>query len=660
MPTARLADNVIRLETRYSERELVKQVPGSHWNDGEKVWEVPLTWPACLQLRGLFGDSLIVHESLALWSQAEMRNRVGPATTLRDVITRVPGNWDEQLYDFQTAGAAFLLAAGEGALLGDDLGLGKTAQILAVLNALLQIDVSDALPALVICPNGVKFDWLKQIERWRISDVNPYVIAGGAAARRKLLTLARADPRAFVITNIESVRLLSRLAPYGSTRLARCRTCDKKRGEETLTVARCEVHPKELNSFGFKTVILDECHRIKDPASKQTRACWAVGHDSSVRRRWALTGTSIANHVGDLWSIWHFICPSEAPTRSKWVDRYALQAWNAFGGLDIVGVNPERREEFYRALDPRFRRTPKALVRQQLPAVVRPTRWVDVTPRQRKAYAELSATLVTRLPSDVVVVSKNNLVNATRKFQLASSFFDAEWVPNPLTDKSTCDCRKFGLPTHSELCPDRLRCHVWLTEPSPKIDALMEDIDALGGRRAVVAAQSRQLIDLVARRLDKAKVSYGRMTGSDSEYERDAAKRRFMNEQLQIMLLTIDAAGTGIDGLQVADTMFVIQRSWKMIANVQLDGRLDRFGSEAHDSVTIIDYVARDTTEETTLYPRLAEKWRQLEEINRDRVRLAAAGLTSSMDTFDLEQREAQILASDLGNSSIYTTEDDL
>lgn len=660
MPTAEvnaLGDRVV-VETRWSEKEVVKAIPGSRWDPDAKVWTVPLSWAACLQLRAGFGSQLEIGPRLTEWSWREFHLRVEPARHLRSLVDRVPEAYDPRLYDFQTAGGEFLVASSRhqdgdppgGGVLADDLGLGKTAQILAALRRLEQLaqdDPATAYPAAVICPNSVKIGWEKQAQLWNITGV-PYVVTGGAVTRRKILERARRDPLALVVVNIESVRLFSRLAPYGSTRLARCRECDKKHGEETLTAARCEVHHKELNGFGLKTVILDEAHRIKDPSAKQTRACWAVGHDPSVLRRWALTGTPIADHIGDLWAILHFLAPHEFPSKSKYIDAYALQAWNPFGGLDIVGINPQRREEFFSIIDSRFRRTPKALVLTQLPKVVRAVRWVEMAPKQAKAYAEMEQRLMTRLDNGALLVSPNNLVNAARLLQLSSSYCEVEWIENPevrATDK--CLCYASGLDIHKADCQNRWKIQVTPTDPSPKLDAMEEAYDELGGKPVVVCAMHRKLIDLATKRFERRKVPYGLITGPVSEYERQRAIQRFRANEVNVVLMTIAAGGTGVDGLQHADTMFCLQRAWSMIENVQVDGRVDRIGSEVHSSVTIVDFVTQNSIESEVQYPRLAAKYERLEELNRDRARLLRAGIAPTQ-LYELDQLESNIIGGDL------------
>ena len=611
---------LISIQTSWNEKELIKQVPGVWWGPArgrESRWYAPLSWATCVMLRGIFHASLTVSDQLALWSIDEMNNRVGPAMLRRDQTDYddiSDDHFDRRMYPFQKAGANFLEVAGD-ALLGDEMGAGKTIQALAALEAL-----GDGLPAIVICPNAVKKNWAREIERW-FPAARAVVIEGSAAVRNRLLAgPSSLDPKTITIVNIEAVRSFSRLAPYGSTRLKRCRTCDKTNGEDGLSVARCQVHPKILNQIAFKTVIVDEAHRIKDPQSQQTRACWAVMHGSTVKRRWALTGTPLANHPGDLWSIMHGVSPIDFPSKSKFVDRYALTGWNSYGGLDIVGLNPEHREEFYKIFDPRFRRMPKALVLDQLPPKVRQRRNVEMTPKQKKAYREIEESSITRTDDGSLIVAPTNLVARTRLLQFASTYATVD----PETNQ------------------------VLLHEPSTKLDTLDDIYDELGtfdtgGRPIVVCAESRQLIDLAAARLAKRKIPHGLITGAQKTWERDIALRDFQDGRLPVLLFTLKAGGVGLT-MTAADTMVRLQRSWSMIDNMQGEDRIHRIGSEIHPSVNIIDIIASDTVEEDQL-DRLDEKALRMEEINRDRARLAIAG----KDTSDLDALYERIVASDLG-----------
>lgn len=612
-------DWFITVQTSWNEKELVKQVPGTWWGPArgrEHTWYAPRSWATCVMLRGVFGTQLTVGEALNEWAHRQLDTRIRPSLALRQ-LTIPTSNCDDvgpnTLYPFQRVGIEWLCVAGD-ALLGDEMGAGKTIQALAALETLAR----DALPALVICPNAVKRNWAREIEMW-FPGVQTVVIAGTAAARRKLLEgPSTLNPKTITVINLEAVRSFSRLAPYGSTRLRRCRTCDPVNGEEGLTETRCQVHPKILNSIPFKTVILDEAHRIKDPQSQQTRACWAVMHGKTVQRRWALTGTPLANHPGDVWSIMHGVSPTEYPSKSKFVDRYALTGWNAYGGLDIVGLNPEHRDEFYKIFDPRFRRMPKAAVLGQLPPKVRQRRYVELPPKLRRAYRELDDALVTRLDDGSLVVARSNLAAQVRLLQFSSAYATVN-------------------------ADDR----VTLAEPSPKLDVLDELYDELGvftdHRPVVVCAEHRQLIDLAAARLTKRKLPFGLITGGQKEWERDIALRDFQAGQLPVLLFTIKTGGVGLT-MTAADTIIFMQRSWSMIDNVQAEDRVHRIGSEVHSSVNVIDIIAQDTVEETQL-DRLDEKMMRLQEITRDRAQLQLLGC----DTSTLDELETRILSANLG-----------
>jgi SNF2 family DNA or RNA helicase len=630
---------VVRLRTVWNQKTLVRQIPGARWDATGKVWTVPLTWASMVTARGVFGDALTVDEPMREWSWDYYLRHVQPALELRSRLEPVEDGSPEltllrswatstgpNLYDFQLAGVQFMLRAG-GGLLGDEMGAGKSPQTLSLIRARDELD-GTGLPALVICPNSVKRHWNNESATW-LPQATPYVVDGSAAQRRKVLKAALGDPTALVIINIESVRLFTRLAPYGAVKLARCRECDPAHGLEGLSAARCEVHRKELNHFEFRTVVLDEAHRVKDPKAKQTRAIWYVGHAESVRYRWALTGTPIANHPGDLWSIMHFVAPREYPVRSTHVDRFCLMSWNAFGGMDVVGVRPDTRDEFFKILDPRFRRMLKAIVLPQLPPKVREVRYVEMSSAQTKAYRELATQLRTRLPDGQLLLVANQLVAKTRLMQFASASVSVE---KPDVD-------------------DLSSWQVTMREPSPKLDVLEEIVDELGiaspdyqGAPALIAAEHLDLIELICARLDRLGVRHARITGDVAPIDRQRALEALQARRIRALVFTGKAGGVGLN-MSAADTLINVQRSWSLVDERQKEDRNHRVGSEVHDSVRIIDVVTKDTVEEDQV-TRLHEKLLRLDEITRDRAALYAAG--QSTGHLDLEEQTLFATAIDL------------
>src|SRR5207245_2760577 len=65
------------------EGEQAKKVPGARWHDPDRTWRLPVSWPACQCLRGVFGHGLQVGPGLAAWAAEHWERLAGPLTALR-------------------------------------------------------------------------------------------------------------------------------------------------------------------------------------------------------------------------------------------------------------------------------------------------------------------------------------------------------------------------------------------------------------------------------------------------------------------------------------------------------------------------------------------------------------------------------------------------
>ncbi len=553
----------IRIETEWRYKELCKSIPGASWNAKDQVWRLPVSWASCLALRSVFKDDLIIGEKLSSWAANERATRVDPANLLRDLDTH---DGDEDLFPHQRAGVAFLSTA-RRALLADEPGLGKTAQTIRALKKLSETE--EVFPALVVCPNTLKKNWEREFKMWWPS-VKVQVIKGSAGQRRKQF---ETEADVYVI-NWESLRGHSKLASYGSIALARCPDCGGH--DESVTYNRCEVHQRELNEIDFKAVVADEIHRSKEPKSKQTRALWAATGDADIR--FALTGTPIANNVLDLWSILHWLSPEEWPSKTRWIDRMIDTMLNAFGGMMVIGVKPHMNDEFYATINPRMRRMLKARVLPWLPPVLKERRDVEMSTKQKKAYKQMLEVMIAELEDGGAVVAPSALTQTTRLLQFASSYAEIN------IDEITGEMRTV------------------LTEPSCKVDALMDDIKNgdFGDDSVAVCAVSRQLIELLSKALTDAKIPHGLITGAQNEDERQKAVDDFQSGRIKWILFTAQAGGVGIT-LTAARRLVMLQRPWSLVDYKQALDRVHRIGSEIHDSVVIMDYVTEGTIEERVI-----------------------------------------------------------
>jgi SNF2 family DNA or RNA helicase len=574
----------ILLTTDWRFKELCKSLPGASWSPKDQVWRAPLSWTTCLALRSTFRDGLTIGPNLTEWATNELNTRIGPSNALRELES---ADGDEDLFPHQRAGVQFLKTA-RRALLADEPGLGKTAQAIRALKA-IQDSGEEVFPALIVCPNTLKKNWAREFARWW-PGVKTQVIKGTASQRKKQFE-SGAD---VYIINWESLRSHSRLSGYGSIALVHCKPCGGL--NESVTETRCEVHPRELNKIDFKAVVADEIHRSKDPKSKQSRALWSATGNAQIR--FALTGTPIANNVVDLWSILHWLSPQDWPSKTKWIDRMIDIMLNAFGGMMVIGVKPMMQDEFYKSVNPVMRRMLKKVVLPHLPPVLNERRDVEMSPKQKKAYEQMRDTMIAELESGDALTAPSILTQTTRLLQFASSYADM------VVDESTGEMKAI------------------LSEPSCKVDALMDDISNgdFGDDSVAVCAVSRQLIELLSAAMTKAKIPHGLITGAQNEDERQKAVDDFQEGRIKWILFTAQAGGVGIT-LTAARRLVMLQRPWSLVDHKQALDRVHRIGSEIHDSILIMDYVTEGTLEERVLQV-LETKSDNFEQIVRDKDQL--------------------------------------
>lgn len=466
-----------------------------------------------------------------------------------------------RLFSFQRPAVAFLVR-NRRAILADPPGLGKSAELIRTLQVLAETG-ENPFPALVVCPNSLKSStWSFELAQWA-PELTVQVVDGTATKRRKQLAV---DAQVFVL-NYEAIRLHSRLAGYG-----------------TIALSEKDRAPKELNEMGFRTVIADEAHRLKDAKSAQTRALWAVLHQAEFR--FLATGTPIAKDIGDLWSLLHGIEPTWFPAKTKYIDRWADTSVNFFGGLDVHGVNPATHDEFFKIVDPLMRRIPKKAALPQLPDKL-PTaiRHTPMLPKQKKAYEQMRLHMIANLGE--LLVAPNPLAQLMRLNQLAAATAEVDDQGN-----------------------------VRLTNPSPKVDDLIDLLEETADEPLVVAAVSRQLIELASEKLTNLNIPHGLVTGAQSGYERGQAVDRFQNGKLRAILLTLGAGAEGLT-LTRASRMVFLQTSYSSIQQQQAEDRIYRIGSERHDAIQIIRQITPGTVEEAT-QDILATKEMRMEEIVRD------------------------------------------
>lgn len=506
---------------------------------------VPTTWSAVVQLRDAFGDGLIIGSRLADWVQAEIVART----------TFVPEEeWeagylltDLKPYPWQVDGARMIAATGR-ALITDEPGTGKT--ITAILGLVQWHAIHDVqrAPIIVICPASVIDAWVAAWNLW--ADPTYRAVAWRGAPAKRLALVGTAD---VYVTSYETARMDAGVRTGPGNR--------------------------PLYDLDPIALVIDECHLIKNALTARAQATrrLAKAVDARGGAVVALSGTPITHHPGDLFSTLSCLEPGAYPSKERWIQRYCATLPGEYSD-EILGLLPSREPEFRLTLLGQHRRVAKADVLADLPPKIYSVRTVELPPQWRKAYDAMESSMLAELPDGEEISVMSALAQLTRLGQLASAAADVK-VTEELNQ------------TTGELVE---HVKVTLKAPSWKVDALLEVLSERPGEPVVAFAPSRQLIQLAGEAAEKEGYKVGYIVGGQSAGDRTKTVDAFQAGELDLICVTTAAGGVGIT-LTAARTCVFLQRPWSLVEAIQAEDRCHRIGSEIHDSIEVIDIVAKDT-----------------------------------------------------------------
>jgi superfamily II DNA or RNA helicase len=203
------------------------------------------------------------------------------------------------LRPYQQTGVAwlrFMHDLGLGACLADDMGLGKTIQVLALLLLIRQQRIAGSAPpagpALLVVPASLVGNWKSEIGRFAPSIVTFYAHPS-ETPMAALATMDDAEKRAAILSETDLV-----ITTYAMTHRVTW-----------------------LREISWGLLILDEAQAVKNPGARQTRAVKTL----KGKTRIILSGTPLENRLGDLWSLFDFLCPGLLGTE-KVFTRYTKAA----------------------------------------------------------------------------------------------------------------------------------------------------------------------------------------------------------------------------------------------------------------------------------------------------------------------------------------------
>lgn len=193
-----------------------------------------------------------------------------------------------QLFPYQREGVNWLESRGGNGMLAFEMGLGKTASSLRWAD-----EHNDSYPLLVICPASLKYNWEREAKLW-CPGVKTHIISG-------------TKPYILPPTNIAIIN-------YD-------------------IVCKWE---SELIQCGFKSLVMDESHCVKNRKAKRTKACWRIA--SGIKHKILLTGTPILSRPEDLWTQIAFINGRMFPSFWNYAKRYCAMKQTRFG-TDTPGAS---------------------------------------------------------------------------------------------------------------------------------------------------------------------------------------------------------------------------------------------------------------------------------------------------------------------------------
>jgi hypothetical protein len=326
-------------------------------------------------------------------------------------------------------------------------------------------------------------------------------------------------------------------------------------GTFEMKIPKCN----QLLRMHWDMVILDEAHRIKNPDAQWTRNIKKI----KAKYKHIMTGTGFVNNPAEIWSLLNFLYPKTYSSYWRFREHYCLEEdWSGY--RKIVGIMPHRQEEFKELVR---RVGVRRTMLECFPDISEPIETVvpvQLNPTQRRMYEDIRDELYTLDQQGVPLHSANVLSALNRLRQIA--------VATPEVKDDYYDWKQ-----------ERRIISVTLKEPSSKLDAAMEIIDGLEWDderkdQIVVFSNFKDPLELMKKRLDKAKIPYLHLDASMGDKQRyEMWHETWPKQEHQVFLCTL-AVGSESINLATAHRAIFLDQSWSPAMNKQAIGRIYRPG----------------------------------------------------------------------------------
>ncbi|KAG9702277.1 SWI/SNF chromatin remodeling complex component, partial [Aureobasidium melanogenum] len=259
---------------------------------------------------------------------------------------------------YQLEGLEWLTSLYENGLngiLADEMGLGKTIQTISFLAFLREKGTYG--PFLIASPLSTTSNWVNEFHKWT-PDI-PVVLYHGSKQER------------------EEIRRKRFKNPGSKDFPVICTSYEI-----------CMNDRKFLANYGWKFIIIDEGHRIKNLNCRLIRELQSY----QSANRLLITGTPLQNNLTELWSLLHFLMPTifdKLESFESWFDFSALNQRNGYEDI----LSEERKTNLvtslHAILKPFLLRRVKTDVETSLPKKREYVLYAPLTATQRELYQEI-------------------------------------------------------------------------------------------------------------------------------------------------------------------------------------------------------------------------------------------------------------------------------
>ncbi|MFA7498757.1 MAG: DEAD/DEAH box helicase [Leucobacter sp.] len=443
----------------------------------------------------------------------------------------VPDRLSPPGFDLMPHQARFLASVHEGHrsfLLADEPGLGKTAQ------SVLAASVADAYPLLVVVPNVVKMNWAREVERW---------------TPQRRVTVIHGDGQD--------------IDPFADVFVVNYDIVDR--------------HLSWISRFGFKGMVVDEAHMIKNVQSQRSRNVLAIAE--RIRERTpgvsplliALTGTPLINDIDDFRAIWRFLGWTDAEKPGP--ELMARLESNGWTPADAT-FYPEARQS---VIDMGIVRRRKIDVAADLPAKRVVDLPVELDDEFGRGIKEAEAKLAKKLLDRFIAVKGGKL---------------GEKLSDEAIIRMVCAQEL----EESNASADGMNVFTMVRQIGEAKAGLAADYTAQLARsvgKVVFFAKHIDVMDRVEAQLAEAGLRTVSIRGDQTaSFRQDQIDAFNKDDSVSVAVCSLTAAGVGVN-LQASSNVVLAELSWTDAEQTQAIDRVHRIGQE--EPVTAWRIIAAQT-----------------------------------------------------------------